>query len=120
MGYLGYAALLSSDDQNAEKLFRQSLREFADLHERMGIAEGLEGLAAVSAVTRRFEQAAHLAAAAGIIRELIAARPLPLDQETFQAYMQQAREHTSPDAWTTAWEEGSKMTTDEAIAVALS
>jgi hypothetical protein len=95
------------------------LREFADLNEKMGIAEGLEGLAAVSAVTDRIERAAHLAAAAGIIRELIAARPLPLDQETFQAYIQQAREHISLEIWTAAWEEGSKMNTDEAISLAL-
>ena len=119
MGSLGYAALLRSDYQNAEKLFRQSLREFADLNEKMGIAEGLEGLAAVSAVTNRIEQAAHLAAAAGVIRELIAAQPLPLDQDTFQAYMQKAREHISLEGWTAAWEEGSKMNIDEAIALAL-
>jgi tetratricopeptide (TPR) repeat protein len=119
MGYLGYAALLRSDYQNADELFRQSLHEFADLNEKMGIAEDLEGLAAVSAVTDRIERAAHLAAAAGIIRELIAARPLPLDQETFQAYMQKARERISLDAWAVAWEEGGKMNTDEAIALAL-
>jgi predicted ATPase/DNA-binding XRE family transcriptional regulator len=119
MGYLGYAALLRSDYQNADKLFRRSLREFADLNEKMGIAEGLEGLAAVSAVTNRIERAAHLAAAAGIIRELIAARPLPLDQDIFQAYMQQAREHISLEIWTAAWEEGRKLTTDQAITVAL-
>jgi len=85
----------------------------------MGIAEGLEGLAAVSAVTGRSERAVHLAAAAAIIRELIAARPLPLDQETFQAYMQQAREYIGPDAWIAAWEKGSKMNADEMIGLAL-
>jgi hypothetical protein len=60
-----------------------------------------------------------LAAAAGVIRELIAAQPLPLDQDTFQAYMQKAREHISLEGWTAAWEEGSKMNIDEAIALAL-
>lgn len=118
-GYLGYASLLRGDYELAENYFRQSLREFSDLHETMGIAEGLEGLAAVFGVTKRVEQAARLAAAAGGIRDLIDARPLPLDREAFQAYMRQAREQINSDAWAVAWEEGSRMSKEEAITLAL-
>ncbi len=118
-GYLAYTALLRNDYENAESLFRQSLREFSYLNEKMGIAEGLEGLAAVYAETNRIERAARLAAAAEVIRELIAARPLPLDQDTFEAYMQQAQERIGPETWTVAWEEGSKMNTDQAINLVL-
>jgi predicted ATPase/DNA-binding XRE family transcriptional regulator len=119
LGYLGYAALLRSDYPLAENYFRQSLQEFFDLHETMGIAEGLEGLAAVFAVTDRADRTARLAATAGVIRETIVAQALPLDQATFQAYLQQARKAIDPEAWRIAWEQGSTMTTQEALALAL-
>ncbi len=118
-GYLGYAALLRSDYELAQNYFRQSLREFSNLHETMGIAEGLEGLAAVFAGTDHPDQTARLAAAVGVIRETIAARALPLDQATFQAYVQQARNAIDPESWTIAWVEGSRMSTEEAVAFAL-
>jgi tetratricopeptide (TPR) repeat protein len=118
-GYLGYAALLRSDHEPAENYFRQSLREFFEIHETMGIAEGLEGLAAVGAVTDRADWTARLAAAAGVIRETIVARALPLDQTTFETYIQQARNALGPEAWQIAWEQGSTMTTEEAITLAL-
>jgi len=118
-GYLGYAALLRSDYELAQNYFRQSLREFSDLHETMGIAEGLEGLAAIFAVTDRADRTVRLAAAAEVIRETIAAQALPLDEATFQAYVQQARNAIDPDAWQIGWEEGSTMSTEEAVALAL-
>ncbi|HLO16723.1 MAG TPA: tetratricopeptide repeat protein [Anaerolineales bacterium] len=118
-GYLGYAALLRRDYELAENYFRQSLREFFELHETMGIAEGLEGLAAVFAATDHPDRTARLAAAAGVIRETIAARPLPLDQATFQTYVQQARKEIDPEAWRIAWDEGSRMSTEEVVARAL-
>jgi predicted ATPase/transcriptional regulator with XRE-family HTH domain len=118
-GYLGYAALLRSDYELAQNYFRQSLREFSNLHETMGIAEGLEGLAAVFAVTDHPDQTARLAAASGVIRETIAARALPLDQATFQAYVQQARNAIDPESWTIAWVEGIRMSTEDAVAFAL-
>lgn len=118
-GYLGYAALLRSDYKLAENYFRQSLREFFELHETMGIAEGLEGLAATFAVTDRADRTARLAAAAGVIRETIAAQALPLDRNIFQEYIQQARNAIGPEAWRIAWDEGSTMSTGEAVALAL-
>jgi predicted ATPase/DNA-binding XRE family transcriptional regulator len=118
-GYLGYAALLGADPQLAENYFRQSLREFYDLHETMGIAESLEGLAAVCAITGHPDRTAKLAAAAGVIRATIAARALPLDQAVLQTYVQQARKTIDPEAWTAAWEQGNQMNTGEAVALAL-
>ncbi len=118
-GYLGYAALLRSDYSLAENYFRQSLQEFFDLHETMGIAEGLEGLAAVFAVTDRAAQTARLAATAGVIRETIVAKALPLDQATFQAYLQEARQAIDPEAWRFAWNQGTTMPIGEAVALAL-
>jgi predicted ATPase/DNA-binding XRE family transcriptional regulator len=118
-GYLGYAALLRSDNQLAENYFRQSLREFSHLHETMGIAEGLEGLAAVFAVTDRADRTARLAAAAVIIRETMAAQALPLDQAMFQTYVQQGRNAIGPEAWAIAWDEGNRMSTEQAVALAL-
>ncbi len=118
-GYLGYAALLRSDYKLAENYFQQSLREFFDLHETMGIAEGLEGLAAVFAVTDHPDRTARLAAAAGVIRETIAAQALPLDRNIFQEYIQQARNAIGPEAWRIAWDEGSTMSTGETVALTL-
>jgi predicted ATPase/transcriptional regulator with XRE-family HTH domain len=118
LGYLGNAALLRNDHENAEAFFRESLTEFADLDEKMGIAEGLEGLAAVFAVTERVDRAARLAGAAGAIRDLIAAQPLPLDREAYRAYLDQGRQQLGTGDWSLAWEAGGKMSTDEALALA--
>ena len=118
-GYLGYASLLRNDYELAESYFRQSLREFSVLHETMGIAEGLEGLAAVFAVTDRADSTACLAAAARVIRDTIVARALPLDEATLNVYIQQARNAVDPEAWRIAWDQGSTMTTEEALALAL-
>jgi tetratricopeptide (TPR) repeat protein len=118
-GYLGYAALLRGDYELAENCFRQSLREFSELHETMGIAEGLEGLAAVFAVTEHPDRTARLAAAAGVIRETIAAQALPMDEATFQMYVLQARNGIDPEAWRQAWDEGNMMNTEEAVGLAL-
>jgi hypothetical protein len=40
-GYLDYPALLRNNYELAENQFRQSLRQFSELHEIMGIVEGL-------------------------------------------------------------------------------
>jgi hypothetical protein len=80
--YLIYAALLRSDYELAENYFRQSLHKFSDFNEKMGIPECFEGLASVFAVTNRVEGVARLAAAVGVIRDLIAAQALPLDRDS--------------------------------------
>ena len=79
----------------------------------------MEGLAAVFAVTDRAAQTARLAATAGVIRETIVAKALPLDQATFQAYLQQARQAIDPEAWRFAWNQGTTMPIGEAVALAL-
>ena len=67
----------------------------------------------------RADQAVRITAAAGVIRDMIAAQSLPLDRDAFQRYLQQARDRMSPDAWAVAWDEGCKMSTEEVITLAL-
>lgn len=119
VGYLGYVALLDGDYASAESQFRSSLREFADLGEQQGIAESMEGLAAVLAVTDRAVESAHLAVAAGALREKIALQPLPFDQDTFQQFLHRGREALGEAQWASAWVEGSRITTEQVIASAL-
>jgi hypothetical protein len=71
------------------------------------------------AVTDRADWTARLAATVGVIREIIVAKALPLDQATFQAYIQQARKAIDPEAWRIAWDQGNTITTKEAVALAL-
>lgn len=115
VGYLGYVALLEGDYAGAEKQFRTGLRQFAKLREQQGIAESLEGLAAVLAVTDRAVQSAHVAAAAGALREKIASQPLPFDQDTFQQFLHRGREALGEDRWSAAWEEGIRLTIEQVI-----
>nr|MBA2600289.1 helix-turn-helix domain-containing protein [Actinomycetota bacterium] len=76
LGYLGYAALLAGDSRQAESLFVASLEAFRRLEDLQGIAEGLEGLAAVTASNANSQSAAtsaHLAGAAQSIRHQLTA-----------------------------------------------
>jgi predicted ATPase/transcriptional regulator with XRE-family HTH domain len=119
VGYLGLAALLDGDAERAGALFRQSLTAFRDLEEPAGLAEGLAGLAAVSAAVRQPVAAAVLGGAAERVRETVAARELPLERRVAARYLEPAAEQLGRASWDEAWRRGFELPTGDAIELAL-
>jgi len=117
VGYLGYVALLGGATGKAESLFAASLERFRQLEDLQGIAEGLEGLAAVSAAEMRRDRgvrAARLAGAAASIRERLTAKQYPFDRSGMEPYLARAKASLGDAGWGRAWKEGHQMSVDEA------
>jgi len=83
--YLGYAALLRGEAENALASFRESLITFWELEDTWGITEALEGLAAIVAHRDGGTRAVLIAGAADALRETINRRPFPADHAVLSA-----------------------------------
>ncbi len=116
-GYLGYASLLGDRTRAARRLFAASLREFAQLGERFGIAEELQATAALAAADGRDERAAVLAGAAHGVWASMSAQPLAPDRPLAGQYLDPARRRLGSAAWRSAYRKGQAM--DLAVAVRL-
>jgi hypothetical protein len=116
IGYMGYANLLRGDREAARGSFRTSLGTFRDRDDKQGIAEGLEGLAALEEEPAR---AARLAGAAEVVRETITAGPLPFDRAVTEQHLEETRSSVDVSAWRAAWDDGRMMPLDRAIRYAL-
>jgi predicted ATPase/DNA-binding XRE family transcriptional regulator len=119
VGYLGLAALLDGDAAQGRGLFRQSLAAFRDLGEPAGIAEGLAGLAAVSAAAGELVAAATMAGAADRVRQRVAARELPLEQRVAARYLGAAAGQLGAETWDAAWRRGAALSAEQAIRLGL-
>jgi predicted ATPase/transcriptional regulator with XRE-family HTH domain len=118
-GYLGYAALLRGEPSLAEDLFAESLGAFSRLGDRRGVAEGLDGLAAVNATHTRAPRTAQLAGAAEALRREIGVLPLPFEREAREPYFRIAQVDLGDDRWEAAFDEGQAMTMAQAVDYAL-
>jgi tetratricopeptide (TPR) repeat protein len=118
-GYLGYASLLSGDPRTARRLFAASLRGFAQLGERFGIAEALQATAALAAADGRDERAAILAGAAHGVWASMSAQPLASDRPIADRYLDPARHRLGSAAWRTAHRKGQAMDLPVVIRLAL-
>ena len=119
LAQLGYAALLRGDAQAARSLMSSSLRAFADLGDKSGIAEGLEGLAAIHALEGLGELAARLTGAAETLREPTGSRPMAFDWVMIERYLAEPRASMKQEAWNAAVKEGREASPDAAIRDAL-
>jgi hypothetical protein len=119
VGYLGLVSLIENDPDRARVLFVQSLTVFGALAEPGGTAEGLEGIAAVDAVTGYPARAAALAGAAERLRESYAGRELPLDHRTTGRYLVEGKSRLGAEAWARAYADGRNLPIKEAIDLAL-
>jgi predicted ATPase/DNA-binding XRE family transcriptional regulator len=123
VGYLGYVALLAGATGRAASLFAASLERFRELGDLQGVAEGLEGLAAVSAADKtrgRALRAGRIAGAASSVRERLSAKQYPFDRARMEPYLLNARAVIGDTAWRRSWEEGRQMSLEDASDLALS
>ena len=117
---LGDAARDEVDYESAEAHYMASLSLRQELGEKLGIAECLEGLAGVAGASGEGRaRAAWLFAAAERLREAIGA-PRPLcERPAHECNLAAARTLCDEAEWQAAWEEGSAMTLEQAVAFAL-
>jgi non-specific serine/threonine protein kinase len=117
---LGLVALNQSDYPAARALLGESLAIRRELGDQLGIPASLEGLAAVVASQRDSLTAARIWGATERSRAEIGA-PLPLSERAgYDRYVAAARIASGDDAaFDNAWQEGSGLTLDQAIDLAL-
>jgi predicted ATPase/Tfp pilus assembly protein PilF len=111
---LGWAALLRGDGEKAEILYQESLALCRELGNKLVAAESLQGLACVAGKRNETERSARLFGAADSLFRARNIVHLPAEQELREPYLTDARSNEA------SWEEGSKMTFEEAIEYALS
>jgi predicted ATPase len=117
---LAYIVCAQGDHSAGDAACREALRIFAGLGHRRGIARALESSACLAVAQGHAERALKLAGAAGRLRESIGA-PLhqedriDLDQMLVPAWAQLGEAESQR-----AWDEGSSMSEENALAYALS
>ncbi len=115
--YQGHLALLRGDTVDARDLFSQSVRRFMEVGDEGGIAEALEGLAAVCAATGSMEHAALLLGVARHARERVMSNILPFERALFEGWLDQARAAVGEEAWLDLLAQGSALDAVEAVAL---
>ena len=104
----------------ARDLLEQSLKMFEQLGMRWDIVYVIENLGGVAAYDGRPADAARLIGAADRAREELGT-PLPEGEKVaYNRYVAAAKEVLGPEAFAAAWDEGRRMTLEEAADFALS
>jgi predicted ATPase/tRNA A-37 threonylcarbamoyl transferase component Bud32 len=112
---LGSAARKKGERSEASSLYRQALKNFAALGHRRGIARLLEALACLAADEGRAQDALRLAAAGFVLRETVGVPVSPAEKEELETAVAAMREKLGPQASRLAWQEGTGLSTTQAI-----
>jgi predicted ATPase/DNA-binding XRE family transcriptional regulator len=114
--YLGHLALLEEEEAKAKELFSDGLRRFSRLRDQAGIAEALEGLASLSAVEGRTEQAALIWGTATGVRETTASKTLPFERALIDRWLDETRATMGEAQWELMLAKGQDLDLEDAIA----
>ncbi len=116
---LGWLDLEESEYQRATERFREGLHRYQELGDRAQIADTLDGLAAAAAERGQGERAVRLWSAIDAVRgTLVAPRSRP-DAEDRERRLRHLRSGMDADLFRQLWEEGRRLTFDQAIVLAL-
>jgi predicted ATPase/DNA-binding XRE family transcriptional regulator len=116
---LGYVVLQEGDLNEAHDIFAQTAREFQKDEMVMGIVFALEGMACLKASVERHLRAAYLIGWADIIRQKLGdPRPF-IEQVDVDKIISACIANMGEIAFSDAYDEGQKMSLDEAVAYAL-
>ena len=116
---LGYVALREGNYEEAQRIFVESAREFKKDRNTIGVVFALEGLAALYMERQNLLQAARLLGWADSTREKISdQRPL-LEQTDVDKIMTVCRAGLGQAELSKAYEDGKKMSLDEAVGYAM-
>jgi tetratricopeptide (TPR) repeat protein len=116
---LGIAARQRADLVASSALVKQSLRLFADLGHRRGIAECMELLAGLAYASGRPEQAARLFGAAETLAETVGLVPLAGDRFDYDQNVGAVRAELPEAVLALRWDEGRAMSLESALQAAL-
>ena len=116
---LGTVAYGQGDHPAAQELFKASLVLCVEIGDKLGIAYLEAGLAEVSAALGLFKRAAHLAAAAEALLAAINALLDAAERGRLDKTIASVRSALDDAVFQSAWEDGQRMTMEEAVAYAL-
>lgn len=105
--YQGHLGLLRGETQRASDLFCRSAHQFDEVGDRSGIAEALEGLAAVAAARGAMDRAAVLLGAARHEREGSMSKILPFERALIERWLNEAQQRLGEQRWRDLLEQGS-------------
>ena len=117
---LGGFAFDRGDYARARALFCEGLRIRRELGLQRGYAYSFEYIADVDEVEKRYEQAVQLLAAANTLRVRIGAPVEQINQKENENALTRLRAQLGDVVFELAWAKGATMTTEQAIALALS
>jgi predicted ATPase/DNA-binding SARP family transcriptional activator len=116
---LGDLAIRRGDYAEAQRLRGEVLRERQEIGYEFGVAVTLENLAWLAAARAEPERAVRLWAAAAARREALGARPHPRVRAEHHAALSALRATLGEEAFGAAFDEGQRLTRDEAVTYAL-
>jgi tetratricopeptide (TPR) repeat protein len=119
-GALAQVALDQGFIQEARHLLARTLSELADLGGKWGIMNSLESYADLALKENQASRAACLLGAASAIRTTTQVIHNPWEKQRFEAFRQTLTVELGTKEFARAWKQGTTMTPDQAVALALS
>ncbi len=107
--HLGHLAFRTGDAQGAAELFGRSLALYRGIEDSRGIAQAVEGLAAVAAARRNPEEATRLLGGADALRVTVGALRDAVEQGSYEAQVRALRIALGERRFSALWEEGRRM-----------
>jgi non-specific serine/threonine protein kinase len=117
--YMAYAVLHQGDIQKARELFENGIRSMQKADLVIGIVFAMEGLASLYVNQNQHERAAQLFAWVDVTREKLGDHRPPVEQASIEKDLAVIRSNLSGAEFANFSIEGSTMTTEQAIALAL-
>jgi predicted ATPase/transcriptional regulator with XRE-family HTH domain len=114
--YRAHLRLLQGERAGAEELFRKGLQSFVTLGDQHGIAEALEGLAAVNAASGAVEVAALLWGTASRLREASTSKRLSFERALIDQWLDEAKTSLGDEAWDAVLSTGRTLDVAQALA----
>ena len=106
------------DLQEAESLAHEALSLGREAGDQLGLVDALELLARLAALQDSNKEGTRLWAAAESLRSLLGYARFPVDRRPHEAAVATVNEALGADAFAAAWDEGAKLSAEEAIAYA--
>jgi len=116
---LGYLAWYRGDIIEAHEIFTETMQSFFKKKNEIGVVFNLEGMGGLSVAVGKPEVAAHLIGWADMVREKLSDPRPPLEQADVDKIITACLAKMGEVAFSDAYEEGQKMTLDEAVAYSL-
>jgi predicted ATPase/DNA-binding SARP family transcriptional activator len=117
---LGHNAEALGDYDRAGECYREALRIRRDLGLPRGYAYSFEHLADIAEIEKRYEHAVQLLAAADTLRVRLGAPVDQVNQQANEDALTRLRSRLGDVVYELAWAKGATLTTEQAIALALS